>query len=66
MTLADKIKACTSRLELDKLRIEIIRDVENFSENQKLFIKKQNSFIRQGKTRYKEGYELEDVLRGKI
>lgn len=65
-SLLEKINSCESRLELDKLRLEIVNDMEHFEENQKAFIKKQNSLRRQGKTRYKEGYALDDVIRNKI
>lgn len=61
--LAEKIKGCNTMRELDELRIEIVRDTDNFVENQKLFIKKLNSLKRNGKTRFNEGYTLEDVTR---
>ena len=52
--------------ELDELRIEIIREVESggdFEALQKAFIRKQNSLKRNGHSRRKEGYELNDVIR---
>ena len=47
--LKDKIKKCETQKELDSLRIEVVRDMENVMENQKIFIKKKNSLKRQGK-----------------
>lgn len=61
--LPEKIKNCNMMRELDELRIYVVRDSDNFIENQKLFIKKLNSLKRSGKTRYNEGYTLEDVNR---
>lgn len=46
--LKDKIIECKNRKDLNSLRIEIASDKENFSENQKLFIKKKNSLRRCG------------------
>lgn len=46
--LSEKINNCTTQKELDILRFEIIKDKENFAENQKLFVKKKNSLKRQG------------------
>lgn len=46
--LSEKIKNCTTQKELDILRFEIVKDKENFAENQKLFVKKKNSLKRQG------------------
>lgn len=66
MMLIDKIRNCQTMRELDELRIEIIREAENggdFGELQKAFIKKQNSLRRNGHSRWKEGYELQDVIR---
>lgn len=64
--LLEKINACTTRKELDKLRFAIVDDTENFEVNQKAFVKKQNSLRNQGKSRWKEGYTLEDVAKGRI
>lgn len=50
--------------ELDELRIEIVRAVENgedFSTLQKAFIRKKNSLKRNGHSRWKEGYDLQEV-----
>lgn len=46
--LSKKINNCTTQKELDILRFEIVKDKENFAENQKLFVKKKNSLKRQG------------------
>ena len=62
-SLPEGIKGCNTMRELDELRIEVVRDMDNFIENQKLFIKKLNSLKRNGKTRFNEGYTLEDVTR---
>ena len=66
MTLIEKISNCQTMKELDELRIEIIREVESggdFEALQKAFIRKQNSLKRNGHSRRKEGYELNDVIR---
>ena len=66
MTLIEKISNCQTMKELDELRIEIIREVESggdFEASQKAFIRKQNSLKRNGHSRRKEGYELNDVIR---
>jgi hypothetical protein len=60
ITLSEKIKNCITRKELDKLRIEIVRDTDNFVENQKLFIKKQNSLKRQGQTK---DYTIQELIK---
>lgn len=62
-SLPERIKGCNTMRELDELRIEVVRDMDNFTENQKLFIKRLNSLKRNGKTRSNEGYTLEDVTR---
>lgn len=62
-SLSERIKGCNTMRELDELRIEVVRDMDNFIENQKLFIKKLNSLKRNGKTRFNEGYTLEDITR---
>jgi len=66
MEIIEKIKACRTMRELDELRIDIIRESEagncNFTEAQKAFIQKQNSLRRNGHTRWKEGYTLNDVI----
>jgi len=46
--LLNKIKNCKTMKELDFLRIEIIRDKENFEANQKAFIKRKNQLRRNG------------------
>lgn len=66
MTMIERINACTTRKELDKLRLEIVKDTERLEENKKAFIKKQNSLRAQGKTRRKEGYTLMDIAKGNI
>lgn len=66
MELIDKIKNCQTMRELDELRIEIIKEAEkgaDFGELQQAFIRKQNSLRRNGHTRWKEGYELNDVIK---
>lgn len=66
MNLIDKIKNCQTMRELDELRIEIIRAADkgvDFEELQKAFIRKQNSLRRNGHSRWKEGYELNDVIK---
>lgn len=66
MTLIEKISNCQTMKELDELRIEIIREVESggdFEALQKAFIRKQNSLKRNGHSRRKKGYELNDVIR---
>lgn len=63
--MIEKILSCQTMRELDELRIEIIKAAENgkdFVEMQKAFIKKQNSLKRNGHSRWKEGYELNDVI----
>ncbi len=40
--MGKRIKECKTMPELDKLRLEIVQDKENFTENQKAFIKKKN------------------------
>lgn len=65
MELIKKISNCQTMRELDELRIEIIMEAEssgNFEELQKAFIRKQNSLKRNGHSRWKEGYELKDVI----
>lgn len=64
--LLEKIKGCTKRKELDKLRFAILDDKEHFNENKKAFIKKQRLLFHQGKTRLKEGYTLLDVAEGRV
>lgn len=52
--------------ELDELRIEIVRAAESgedFAELQSCFIKKKNSLRRNGHSRWKERYELNDVIK---
>lgn len=66
MELINKIKNCQTMRELDELRIEIISAAENgadFGELQQEFIRKQNSLRRNGHSRWKEGYELNDVIK---
>lgn len=66
MELMDKIKNCQTMRELDELRIDIIKAAENgadFGELQQAFIKKQNNLRRNGHSRWKEGYELNDVIK---
>lgn len=66
MKFINKIKNCQTMRELDELRIEIIREAENgadFEELQQAFIRKQNSLRRNGHSRWKEGYELNDVIK---
>lgn len=66
MGLIDKIKNCQTMRELDELRIEIIRAAENgedFNALQKVFIRKQNSLKRNGHSRQKEGYDLQEVIK---
>lgn len=66
MNLIDKIKNCQTMRELDELRIEIIRAADNgadFEGLKKAFIRKQNSLRRNGHSRWKEGYELNDVIK---
>ena len=40
--LKKRIEDCKSNEDLDKLRLEIVEDKENFLENQKAFIKVKN------------------------
>lgn len=66
MELIDKIKNCQTMRELDELRIEIVRAAENgedFNSLQKAFIRKQNSLKRNGHSRWKEGYELQEIIK---
>lgn len=66
MELIDKIKNCQALRELDELRIEIVRAAENgedFNTLQKTFIRKQNSLKRNGHSHWKEGYELQEVIK---
>lgn len=66
MELINKIKNCQTMRELDELRIEIISAAENgadFGEFQQEFIRKQNSLRRNDHSRWKEGYELNDVIK---
>ncbi len=66
MELIEKIKNCQTMRELDELRIEIIRAANNgadFEKLQKSFIRKKNSLRRNGHSRWKEGYELNDVIK---
>lgn len=66
MNLIEKIKNCQTMRELDELRIEIIKAADkgvDFEELQKAFIRKQNSLRRNGHSRWKEGYELNDVIK---
>lgn len=66
MELIDKIKNCQTMRELDELRIEILRAAENgedFNTLQKTFIRKQNSLKRNGHSRWKEGYDLDEVIK---
>lgn len=61
-----RINNCQTMRELDELRIEIIRAAEkgeDFEAMQKAFIRKQNSLKRNGHSRWKEGYELRDVIK---
>jgi hypothetical protein len=44
--LLNKIKNVKTMPELDSLRLEIVRDEENFQQNQKEFIKKLNKLRR--------------------
>jgi hypothetical protein len=46
MTLKEKIQQCKTMPELDALRLEIVRDIPNFPENQKTFIAKLNKLRR--------------------
>ena len=67
MDLLSKIKGCQTMRELDDLRREIIdaaNEGEDFPALQKAFIKKKNSLRRNGHTRTKDGYTLNDVIRG--
>lgn len=64
-TLLDRIKGCQTMRELDEMRIDIIKAADNgedFETLQKAFIKKQNSLRRNGHTRWKEGYSLNEVI----
>lgn len=66
MGMIDKIKACQTMRELDELRIDIIHAAEageDFEAMQKVFISKQNSLRRNGHSRWKEGYELQEVIK---
>lgn len=66
MEMIDKINACRTMRELDELRIDIIHAAEageDFEAMQKAFISKQNSLRRNGHSRWKEGYELQDVIK---
>ncbi len=65
MDMIAKIIGCQSMRELDELRIAVIRAAEageDFESMQKVFIRKQNSLRRNGHSRWKEGYELQDVI----
>jgi hypothetical protein len=46
MDLKVKIQQCKTMPELDELRLEIVRDEDNFLENQAAFIKQQNKLRR--------------------
>lgn len=64
MDLLEKIKGCQTMRELDELRIDIVISVQNradFEVLQKAFIKKKNSLKRNGHSRFKEGYSLNNV-----
>ena len=66
MELIERIKNCQTMRELDELRIEIISAADNgadFGELQQTFIRKKNSLRRNGHSRWKEGYELNDVIK---
>ena len=63
--LLERIKNCQTMRELDELRIDIIKAAdrgEDFETLQRAFIKKQNSLRRNGHTRWKEGYSLNEVI----
>ena len=66
MGIMERIRACATMRELDELRIEIIRECNSgncdFDTAQKEFIRKKNSLKRNGHTRGKEGYTLNDVI----
>lgn len=52
--------------ELDELRIEIIKAADggaDFEKLQKAFISKQHGLKVSGHSRWKEGYELNDVIK---
>lgn len=66
MGMIDKINSCQTMRELDELRVDIIcvaEAGEDFETMQKAFIRKQNSLRRNGHSRWKEGYELQDVIK---
>ena len=66
MGMIDNIKACQTMRELDELRIDIIHAAEageDFVAMQKAFISKKNSLRRNGYSRWKEGYELLDIIK---
>ena len=66
MGMIDKINSCQTMRELDELRVDFIRAAEageDFETMQKAFIRKQNSLRRNGHSRWKEGYELQDVIK---
>lgn len=66
MGMIEKIKACQTMRELDELRIDIIHAAEageDFEAMQKAFISKQNCLRRNGHSRWKEGYELQEVIK---
>lgn len=66
VNIFDRIKSCQTMRELDELRIDVVHAMESgefdFNELQKAFIKKKNSLKRNGHTRFKEGYSLNDVI----
>jgi len=44
--LISKIKQCKTMPELDELRLPIVKDMDNFLENQQAFIKQKNKLKR--------------------
>ena len=66
VNIFDRIKNCQTMRELDELRIDVVHAMESgefdFNDLQKAFIKKKNSLKRNGHTRFKEGYSLNDVI----
>jgi hypothetical protein len=62
-SLLQRIKDCQTSKELDLLRIEIVRDTENFQENQRAFIRQKNKLGRNGHTSFTEGYSMLELVR---
>ncbi len=54
--LAEEIKKCKTAKELNSLRMAMLKDLSNFEENQKLFIKKKNQLKRVPRKEREDGF----------